>query len=511
MPASARLPLILMLAGVFVAASDLTVVSTILPQIVFDLEIPLRTGLSQAAWIVNGYLVAYTLTLPLMGHVSDQFGRRNTFLCCLALFSAGSLVAGTAHSLEVMIAGRALQALGAGAMVPVTMAYVADVLPPERRPLVLGLVGAVDTAGWVIGPLYGALMVVFFQWRWVFFINAPFSILVGAGLWRYMRAPLYRDRQAVAVRDWRRIDWLGTATLTAALLALALALSGSQQESGGSPFAGQTGFNPLAAPLSVSALIAMLLFVWQERRAAQPLIPLGLFNDRTLAAACAANFLVGAALIIAMVDVPLFVNIAVAQTTADAPLLSGYALALFTLGMVGGSLAGGWLAVRRGYRLPSLGGVALAAAGFYLMASWRSGIALPGMAAGLMLCGVGFGVVISPLASAVINAAGANQRGTASALVLVLRLVGMALGLASLTTWGIYRLNVLTAALPPLNLADPVQAARFILEQARLVSVQVIGELFLAAALVCVLAILPVILMRDKLSNVMPGVWLGWR
>ena len=161
MPASARLPLLLMLAGVFVAASDLTVVSTILPQIVFDLEIPLRTGLSQAAWIVNAYLIAYTLTLPLLGHVSDQFGRRNTFLACLVLFSAGSLVAGTARTLEVMIAGRAIQALGAGAMVPVAMAYVADVLPPERRPLALGIVGAVDTAGWVIGPLYGALMVAF--------------------------------------------------------------------------------------------------------------------------------------------------------------------------------------------------------------------------------------------------------------------------------------------------------------------------------------------------------------
>jgi MFS family permease len=524
MPASARLPFLLMLAGVFVAASDLTVVSTILPQIVFDLEIPLRTGLAQAAWIVNAYLIAYTLTLPLMGHVSDQFGRRNTFLCCLLLFSAGSLVAGTAHSLDVMIAGRVLQALGAGAMVPVTMAYVADILPPERRPLALGLVGAVDTAGWVIGPLYGALMVVFSQWRWIFFINAPFSILTGVGLWLCMgpaqtgsaslenvRGSVPASERVAAVGDWRHIDWLGTLTLTAALLSLTLAFSGSQQEGGGSTFAGQTGFNPFAAPLIAIALVAMLLFIWQERRAVRPLIPLLLFSDRTLAAACAANFLVGAALIIAMVDVPLFVNVAVAGSLADAPLLSGTALAVFTVGMVVGSLGGGWLAGHRGYRLPSLGGVALAATGFYLMAQWRSGVELPGMVAGLVICGVGFGVVISPIASAVINSAGAAQRGIASALVLILRLVGMALGLAALTTWGIYRLNVLTAALPPLNLADPAQAVRLLFEQARLMSVQVIGELFLAAAGMCLLAILPLILMRDKLSRVMPGAWFGWR
>ena len=296
-----------------------------------------------------------------------------------------------------------------------------------------------------------------------------------------------------------------------ALLTLTLALSGSQQESGGSLFAGQTGFNPLAVPLAVCALLALIVFVWQERRVARPLIPLGLFADQTLAAACVANLFVGAALIIAMVDVPLFVNVAVAQSLADAPFLSGSALALFTLGMVGGSLAGGWLAGRRGYRLPALCGVALAAAGFYVMAQWRSGIALPGMAAGLVMCGIGFGVVISPIASAVINAAGAAERGIASALVLIQRLVGMALGLAALTTWGIYRLNVLTAGIPPLNQTDPAQAARYLVAQARLLSVQVIGELFLAAALVCLCAILPVILMRDKLSPSVPGAPLGWR
>ena len=511
MPSSARLPLLLMLAGVFVAASDLTVVSTILPQIVFDLEIPLRTGLSQAAWIVNAYLIAYILTLPLLGHVSDQFGRRNTFLACLVLFSAGSLVAGTARALEVMVAGRAIQALGAGAMVPVAMAYVADVLPPERRPLALGIVGAVDTAGWVIGPLYGALMVALSQWRWIFFINVPFSIAVGTGLWLCMRRPVQNAGRVQPTGGWQQIDWLGASALTTALLALTLALSGSQQEGGGSLFAGQTGFNPLALPLAVCALLALIVFVWQERRADRPLIPLGLFADRTLAAACAANLLVGAALIIAMVDVPLFVNVAVAQTLAEAPLLSGSALALFTLGMVGGSLVGGWLTSRHGYRLPSLCGVALAGAGFYVMAKWRGGIALPDMAAGLVMCGIGFGMVISPIASAVINSARAAERGIASALVLIQRLVGMALGLAALTTWGIYRLNVLSAALPPLDRTDPTQVARYLIEQARLLSVQVIGELFLAAALVCLGALLPVILMRDKLSSAAPSAPLGWR
>lgn len=502
-----RLPFILMLAGVFVAASDLTVVSTILPQIVLDLEIPLRTGLSQAAWIVNAYLIAYTVALPLLGRLSDWFGRRNTFLLCLLLFSAGSLVAGLAHSLELMIAGRALQALGAGAMVPVTMAYVADTQPAERRPTTLGLVGAVDTAGWVIGPLYGAVMVVFFQWRWIFFINLPFSLLLAAGLWWVMRnAP-----PGVAQVKPARIDWLGALALTISLLALTFALTGTEQDSGGSAFAGQTGFNPLAVPLMFMAVSAFVAFVWRERRIAAPLVPLGMFAGRTVAAACAANFLVGVALIAAMVDVPLFVNLAVASGPGDAPLISGTALAMFTLGMAGGSLFGGWLTAHSGYRLPAILGLLAALLGFMLMSRWGAALSLRAMSPGLIAGGLGFGLVISPIASAVINAVGEAQRGIASAVVLILRLVGMALGLAGLTTWGIYRLNVLTAALPPLSLTDPTQAARVLFEQARLVSVQVLGELFFAAGIVCLIACLPALMMSAKLSTDADRSVFGWR
>src|SRR5207237_7765932 len=127
----------LMLLGVLVAASDLTVVTTVLPQIIFDLGISLRSELPQAAWIVNAYLIAYTLVIPLLGRVSDRRGRLTVFLWCLALFSLGSLIAGTANALSWMIAGRAVQALGAGGMVPVVMACVGDGFPVERRPVAL--------------------------------------------------------------------------------------------------------------------------------------------------------------------------------------------------------------------------------------------------------------------------------------------------------------------------------------------------------------------------------------
>jgi MFS family permease len=412
-----------------------------------------------------------------------------------------------AHSLDLMIAGRALQALGAGAMVPVTMAYVADRLPAERRPYALGLVAAIDTAGWVVGPLYGAIMVVFFQWRWIFFINLPFSLMVAVGLWRAMReTPATKTREVKAP-----VDWLGALAITVTLLALTFALTGTEQESGGSLFAGQTGFNPLAAPLSLLAFIAFVVFVWQERRSTQPLVPLGMFGIRGAAAACAANFLVGIALIAAMINVPLFVNLAVATNLSAAPLLSGLALAMFTVAMAGGSLMGGWLTAKAGFRLPAIAGLVTAFAGFVLMSRWDAAMSLETMSPGMACAGFGFGLVISPIAAVVINSVTEAQRGIASAIVLILRLVGMALGLAGLTTWGIYRLNVLTAALPPLNLSDPSQAARALFEQARQVSVHVLSELFLAAAMVCLLACLPAALMGDTLSTEKGRSVFGWR
>jgi len=500
-----------MLAGVFIAASDLTVVSTILPQVIFDLEIPLRTGLGQAAWIVNAYLIAYTVTLPAMGRISDIAGRRGAFMAALTLFAAGSLAAGLARSLEIMIAGRALQALGAGAMVPVTMAYVADSLPPARRPWALGIVGAVDTAGWVVGPLYGAAMVVLAQWRWLFFINLPFSLLVAAALWALMRRPgptvMPRETERPG---WRSLDAPGLLLSSLALVALTMAFTGTQSEDGGSLFAGQSSLSPYAVPLVGLAVAALAGFIWRECRTASPLIDVRLFVNRTVAAACAANFLVGAALIIAMVNVPLFINIAVAPTMEAAPLQSGLALAAFTLGMVAGSLAGGLLAGRAGYRPPALGGLALATGGFWLMGGWRMGLGLADLAPSLLCCGAGFGLVISPLASAVINAAGEAERGVASSLVLIMRLTGMALGLAVLTTWGIERLNVLTAALPPVSFNDP-NAARILFGQTRTVSVQVLGEIFGAAAAVCAAACLPALLMRDRLNEDRTTSWLGWR
>ncbi|MCP4427906.1 MAG: MFS transporter, partial [Chloroflexi bacterium] len=281
--------LVVVAFGVFVAADDLTVVSTMLRQIIYDLEIPLPDGLDKAAWIVNAYLIAYVVIMPFVGRLSDILGRRAVYVGSLALFLAGSIWVPLAPNLNSFIAGRVLTALGGGAMVPVAMAVIGDVYTPQKRATAMGTLGAIDTAGWVWGPLYGALLVRFLDWRWQFYLNIPLALAGMAAAW-------YALRDLPQPKTRERIDWVGTAVLTTALLALNIALlnSGDVQSAGG--FASlDDSANPSTWPLYLLAAIAFTIFIlWQRRLspapplprskrplvAAPPLIDLNLFKNR---------------------------------------------------------------------------------------------------------------------------------------------------------------------------------------------------------------------------------------
>ena len=339
--------------GVFIAADDLTVVSTMLRQIIFDLEIPLPDGLDQATWIVNAYLIAYVVVMPFIGRVSDILGRRAVYIGSLLLFLAGSVWVPFATSFESFLFGRVLTALGGGAMVPVAMAVIADVYPAEKRATALGTLGAVDTAGWVWGPLYGALLIRFLTWRWQFYLNIPLT-LIGLILAWVALADLPEPKEK------KRIDWIGTAVLTTVLLCFNIALinSGDVQSAGGfASFSDEATMNPttrwLLYAVSVFGLI-VFIFIQRQlmRRATQtaPLIDLSLFQRPNFSIAVIINFLVGAILIIAMVNVPLLVNV-LAIDVAQAALISGYLLSGMTGSMAIMAYVGGKVTESRG--LPS--------------------------------------------------------------------------------------------------------------------------------------------------------------
>ncbi len=475
--------------GVFIAADDLTVVSTMLRPIIGDLGIVLPDGLDDAAWIVNAYLIAYVSVMPFMGRLSDIVGRRKVYIGALTLFLIGSIMIPFTTSMGPFLFGRVLTAIGGGALVPVGMAVVGDVFAEKRRARALGTLGAIDTLGWVWGPLYGAMLVRFLSWKWQFYTNIPLAVIGIAAAWWALAAfdkPVRRSK----------IDWAGATTLTIALVAVNLALLGSAE------IQSVTGLEELTGSggdwlrwLYIVAAIAAVAFVVIERRSDDPLIDFSLFRGRNLTSAVIINFLVGAALVIAMVDVPLFVNMVEVNVERSA-VIAGWVLSALTAAMAVTSYLGGRITERTWYRPPVLIGLGAAAAGFLLMgAGWTVDTAYWTMAWQLALLGAGFGFVIAPTSAAVVDGAPADRRGTAASLVVVVRLIGLSVGLSGLTAWGLFRFNQFrqNVDLPPLG--DPGYTEALSTAQAE-VTTSALAETFLAAAVVIGIAFAVALMMR---------------
>jgi MFS family permease len=401
-----------------------------------------------------------------------------------------------------MVVARAVTAIGGGAMVPVAIAIVGDVFPKERRPFALGVLGAVDTAGWIWGPLYGAMLVRYLNWRWQFYINLPLSALAAAAAFYALRnvKPHVEQRSR-----GRRLDMWGAILLTFALLALNIGFTQFGGGLGGAaptfdfdqPQQSDSGFDR-AWPFFLAGSAGFLLFVLAEQRQivlekVQPLIDLTMFRKRNLNLACLVNFTTGFVLIIAMVNVPIFVNVILGETIESAAVDSGRILSALTVSMAIASVVGGWLCARFGYRMPTMLGLVFLGGGFLLMGVvWQIDIGYRQMAFHLALTGAGFGLVIAPTATAVVDAVRAEQRGIASALVIVLRLMGMTIGLSALTAWGLQRFNVFGKAELP-ALTDPGY-----LDTLTRITARVLRETFLISGAVSLAALFPAAIIRGR-------------
>ena len=505
----------MLLVGVILAALDLTVVVSILTTMMNDLGIAIN-DLSTGAWIVSAYLLAYTVTMPFLGRVSDVYGRRMVFLLALLVFVIGSvLVALSTQELGLgwIIAGRVVQAIGGGAMVPVSMAVVGDIFPKHRRGLALGLIGAADTAGWVIGPLYGSTMLKFFGWHSIFWVNVPLGLISAVLIFFALRSakklpaivPTVTDAVGKVTKPLSRfaqLDVLGFIFLGLALTGINLAFGGGKEASAlaGSAFE-DVQKNPLQeyqTAILIGAVASLIIFIVIELFVARrPLLNLRTFARIPFAAANVANFLIGGALLVGLVGVALFVNDTdKSSNNVDIAFDAALALAPLTLGMAIGAVIGGWLSDRISYRLTTLMGLVCVVGGFMLMAQWQSSWIMPDQLASLIpgaaLTGLGFGLVIAPVGTAVLDWADRVDIGVSAALVLILRLVGMTIGLSILLDWGLRRYQELTA-----NVAFTDLTAKLVTTTLA----QVITEMFFAAALIAAAAILPAILLRRRPSE----------
>jgi len=540
-PPGARDRALLVLCSVAVAfaAVDTYVVVLALPDMMGGVGIAVDE-LQRAAPIVSGFLLGYVAMLPLIGRIADLRGQVPVLAMSLVLFAAGSLVTAVSYDLASMVAGRFLQGVGGGGLVPATMSLVAALYPVERRGLPLGLVSAVQEFGSVLGPLFGALVLAFTSWRGIFAINlagglvlllavsllarrdlaeahvenAPtrqkltsrtrrpgmshllravalllLAVTVGAGYvtfqqpdglrrdltWGQLFIPYvdggsrwitpigvvtigafvafllwcwFLPRALVDFRGWLghlvAADLLGAGLLAIALGGIVLAFATADPE--------VAVFSPQGPWFLAGSAVAVVLLVLHLRRAADPIVPRGALRATPAWGSLVVSFLVGWALIAALVDIPLFAR---TTTQQDSQLGAALVLLRFLAALPVGAVVGGWLLHRVGAGVLTAAGMVAASGSFLAMAQWDA-TSLDGFLSNIPLVvgGFGFGIALAPVNAAVLAATSDDAHGLASALVVVARMVGMLVGISALTTIGLRRLYAAQEDNPKLGITE---------------------------------------------------------
>jgi MFS family permease len=508
---SPRLLLGLAAVAVGFAAADTYVVVLALPDMMSGAGLAVDE-LQRAAPIISGFLLGYVAMLPLIGRVADLRGRVPVLVGSLVVFALGSLVTAASYDLTSMVVGRFFQGVGGGGLVPATLALVADMYPPSRRGVPLGVVGAVQELGSVLGPLYGALVLATADWEAIFWINLAVGLVLAAALSSGSRPPRRRElpdaasvvltglglslltlvllepavltrgvttglaflpvvggsrwltpvalalyvtvaalvvrslsaaRPLLALRGWadvgRRADLTGAALLAVSLGGIILAFATAEPE--------VQVFSPAGPWFLLGSAVAMVLFWWHTRRAAEPLIPHQAFAATPAWGALLVSFFVGAALIAALVDIPLFARITVYP---DSQLMAALVLLRLLVALPVGAVVGGYLVRLIPTGVTTAGGMLLAAVGFLWMSTWGlTSLEEPVATVPLVMAGLGFGLALAPVNASLLAATAAAVHGVASALLVVARMVGMLVGISALTTIGLRRYYSVQVDLPP--------------------------------------------------------------
>ena len=409
-PAQAQRRVLVIFGGLMLAllisSLDQTIVSTALPTIVSDLG-----GLSQLSWVITGYLLASTVSTPLWGKLGDLYGRKPLFQASIVLFLAGSALCGLSQNMVELIVFRAVQGLGAGGLLVLAQAIIADVVPPRDRGRYQGLFGAVFGVTSVGGPLLGGFFVDTLSWRWIFYINLP----IGAAALLVIALAL----PAASEQRHHTIDYLGTVLLAVAATSLVMLTT-----LGGNVYPWASAPTYL---LAIAGVVCIIGFVLAERRAAEPVMPLELFRNRVFIYACAIGFAVGFALFGATTYLPLFMQV----VNGASPTVSGLRLLPMVLGLLLTSILSGQLISRLGrYKIFPIIGTALMTVGLFLLSRMNEQTSLLTESLSMLVLGLGLGLVFQVLVIAVQNAVDYRNLGAATSDATFFRSIGGSFGTA---------------------------------------------------------------------------------
>lgn len=382
--------------SLFMAALEVTVVSTAMPTVVGELG-----GIQNYAWVFTAYMLSSTITVPIYGKLADLYGRKPIILFGIGLFLAGSIASGLASSMGMLIAFRTLQGLGAGAIQPVALTMIGDLYTMEERARVQGAFSAVWGVAGLVGPVTGGLIVKYLSWHWIFFINVPVGMLTFALIVAFFHEQVQHKPQ--------QLDYAGAGLLCAGVVALLFGVQG-------------VGTNLWALP---AALVLLVAFVQVERRAPAPVIPMTIFKHPAIAISSVAGALFSAAMFGATTYVPLYVQAVLGSSPTTAggmitPMIVGWPLA---------ALFAGKLLLRTGFRPLIVGGLGLTVVGTTLMALLlKQDAPLFALQVAMALFGVGLGFASTALLIAVQTSVGWELRGVATASNMFFRTIGGVLG-----------------------------------------------------------------------------------
>ncbi len=424
--------LVSLMLSTSLVALDSTIVATAVPSIVDDLG-----GFAEFPWLFSVYLLAQAVSVPVYGKLADLFGRKPIMLFGIGLFLLGSVLCGFAWNMPALIAFRAVQGLGAGAVQPMSVTIAGDIYTLAERAKAQGYLASVWAISAVVGPTLGGVFSEYLTWRWIFFVNVPLCALAA---WMLIR----RFHEPARERVRRKIDYLGSITLTTGCTLLILGLlEGGQQWAWASPTS--------IAILAAGGLL-IVVFVMVQRRAAEPVLPMWVFTRRVLLASAVIALLVGAVLLGLTTYVPTFVQ----TVLGTGPLVAGFALATLTIGWPISAALSGRFYLRLGFRRTALIGSVLVVIGGFCCALLGAGSTVWAVAACCFLVGLGMGLVASPTLIAAQSSVGWDERGVVTANNLFFRSIGSAVGVAVFgaianTTLGSQTEGV---AVPPQAIAD---------------------------------------------------------